>query len=101
MRQQIGKYSVTIWSFNNQIAGYIGLYTANYKRIAQITFYNDGHDVPKNSTSGDIVNLNFPFSKYQVVLDVLRNEDPVWLNYNDINALGTISSSKEPVGEGE
>jgi hypothetical protein len=31
----------------------------------------------------------------------LRNEDPVYISYNETNKLGVISSAKEEVGEGE
>jgi hypothetical protein len=101
MRQRIEKYGYNLWSGDFSISGYLGCYNENYVQIAQIAFYNEGFDVPGNSKTGNLINLNFPISKFNYVIDLLRNEDPVYISYNETNKLGVISSAKEEVGEGE
>lgn len=102
MRQKIGNYGYNIWTMDHSIAGYLGLYTDDFKRIAQIAFINEGHNIHGNFVSENgIVNLNLSINKRDMILDILRNESPVYFSYNSINKNGVLSTSKEPVGEGE
>jgi len=43
--------------------------------------------------------MHFPSAMLQNVLDVLRNETPVYIYF--AQGRGFLSTSKEPVGEGE
>ena len=43
----------------------------------------------------------FGSSYWQPLLDVLRNESPVYFNYSDTSNAAQIYTGNEPVGEGE
>lgn len=95
------KYSATIELFySNSIVG-------------TLRFYADGTTVPSDAlyirSRGYIIYLNFHESQYQNILDILRNEKPVYVSivakygspgdyeYGE----GDIRTGDEPVGEEE
>lgn len=45
--------------------------------------------------------IYYPMSCWSGVLDVLRNESPVYFNYNDTSNAAQIYTGREPVGEEE
>lgn len=50
--------------------------------------------------TGTII-LNYPLSLYSHVVDILRNEKPVFVRFKDGEPTsGSIDTSVEPVGEG-
>lgn len=49
--------------------------------------------------SGSIVRMHFPSTMFQNVLDVLRNEKPVYIYFAQGRVF--LSTLREPVGEGE
>lgn len=51
------------------------------------------------SKSGAIYNVTLDNSKFASIVDILRNEKPVYFHYYETNAL--IKTQKEPVGEEE
>ena len=46
-----------------------------------------------------IIRMHLPSTMFHNVLDVLRNETPVYIDF--AQGRGFLSTSKEPVGEGE
>lgn len=52
-----------------------------------------------DSLLGDIIRMHLPSAMFQNVLDILRNEQPVYIYWAQNR--GFLSTSKEPVGEGE
>ena len=40
-------------------------------------------------------------SMYGHVIDLLRNEKPIYFSYSETSNLGFLRTGKEPVGEGE
>jgi len=56
-------------------------------------FFEDDYE------ANDIIRMHLPSSMFQSVLDVLRNEKPVYVYFAQNR--GFLSTSKEPVGEGE
>ena len=38
---------------------------------------------------------------YAHVIDLLRNEKPIYFSFSDVSKLGFIRTGKEPVGEGD
>lgn len=71
--------------------------------IMQLTFYPDGQKLPENhyDKRNKLVYLRYPMSMYANILDILRNEKPIFCRYNKELNLGFIRTGKEPVGEGE
>jgi hypothetical protein len=71
--------------------------------IGQLVFHPNGAALPADALSGRQVNLHYHLDDFQNVLDLLRNEQPMYLVFagsggGNENALRTTA---EPVGEGE
>ncbi len=73
------------------------------KFILQANFYPDKKRIPENyySTNSNLVYLHYPISMYSDIIDILRNEKPIYFTYSDPTTLGFIRTGKEPIGEGE
>lgn len=69
------------------------------KTIAWIRFNDPGMFFENDSESGGIIRMHLPSAMFQNVLDVLRNEKPVYIYFAQNR--GFLSTSKEPVGEAE
>lgn len=104
----IDKYSVRIWSSrktNNlnpgtALAG-IYLYEGNKYRGYAYFFADDTQLAAPvyHSNTGQIF-VHFNLSQFDGILDMIRNEDPIYLYYYNPSNAG-ISTSAEPVGEAE
>ncbi len=69
--------------------------------VLSCEFYADGGTIPDNRFAGCRVGLAYPWSRFDAVLDVLRNEKPIYYGFIFSAKLGYISTQPEPVGEGE
>ena len=69
------------------------------KTIAWIRFNDPGMFFEDDYESGGIIRMHLPSNMFQNVLDVLRNEKPVYIYFAQNR--GFLSTSKEPVGEAE
>lgn len=97
----ISSYKVVLYGEkgNSTIGAFIHCYH-NDTIVMSCIFYNDENNVPANSKVSK-VDLKYPMSKFTNVLDVLRNEEPVYFGFIDSTKVGYIATSDEPVGEGE
>lgn len=70
---------------------------------AVIRFVNS--DLPENSMevigSKNIYHVYYQLNMYPYVIDILRNEEPLFFYYNHDNHESYITTGDEPVGEGE
>jgi hypothetical protein len=76
----------------------------NGELLVAILFFN--YDASKANRDpvlfgGDRVFLYYHMSMLDTIIDMLRNEEPVYLYYNIDRQLGYLSTSKEEVGEEE
>ncbi|MFC1829338.1 hypothetical protein ACFL0O_06990 [Thermodesulfobacteriota bacterium] len=71
------------------------------RHIAIINFQNE-FNIPHTDDRGTI-SLYYRMEDLTGVIDMLRNEKPIFLHYDDRpkNAQAMLTTSKEPVGEGE
>ena len=71
--------------------------------VVQINFYPDNKSVPENSYDkrNKLVYLRYPMSMYPNVIDLLRNEKPIYFSYSLNLNMGYIRTGKEPIGEGD
>ncbi len=71
--------------------------------VLQANFYPDNKSIPENyhDVNSKLVYLRYPMSMYGHILDILRNEKPIYYSYSESSKLGFIRTGKEPVGEGE
>ena len=71
--------------------------------VLQLTFHPDKKTLPENhyDKRNNLVYLSYPLSMYHNILDILRNEKPIYFRYTEELNIGFIRTGKEPVGEGE
>ena len=70
--------------------------------VANIVFYKEGHAIPDDSaTDTGFVKMHLPYNMYAGVLDILRNEKPIRLDYNALEEKAFLMTDWEPIGEGE
>lgn len=77
----------------------ISLYGADGKTAAFVRFNDPGMAFENDVESGGIIRMHLPSTMFENVLDVLRNEKPVYIYF--AQGRGFLSTSKEPVGEAE
>lgn len=76
----------------------ISLYGPDGKTAAFVRF-NDPGMAFENDADDGIIRMHLPSAMFENVLDILRNEKPVYIYF--AQGRGFLSTSKEPVGEGE
>lgn len=102
MAKVVESYSVL---FYGSPSGYqtnrvqIQLSDANGKTLAWIRFNDPGMFFENDYERGGIIRMHLPSTMFQNVLDVLRNEKPVYIYFVQNRAF--LGTSKEPIGEGE
>lgn len=100
--------------FTTQITSYLVIYSANTFKpriglkngnnfIGQAIFFPNGAALPADfqRVNGQ-VDIHYHLDDYHNLIDLLRNERPVYLNYNGGGAgfENNIRTDPEPVGEG-
>ena len=55
----------------------------------------------KKRPGQDVFDVYYHMDAWAPIIDVLRNEKPVYFNYNDTANTAQMYTGKEPVGEGE
>jgi hypothetical protein len=58
--------------------------------LLQLNFYSEGKRIPENyyDTNSKLVYLRYPLSMYPNILDILRNEKPIYFSYYVGSKLG-------------
>jgi hypothetical protein len=77
----------------------IGLRGSDGKILAHINFNDSDMKFENDSESDGIIKMNLPSAMIENVVDVLRNEKPVYIQF--VHGHGVLQTSLEPVGEGE
>jgi hypothetical protein len=102
-------------AFRKEINSYITIYSANAfnpriwlmandQMMGQLVFFPDGAPLPPDAQRPNgQVDLHYHRQDFQNLIDLLRNEKPIFLNFNGSgpgfeNSVGT---NGETVGEGE
>jgi hypothetical protein len=102
MATEIKKYHIL---FYGSPGGYqtnraqISLYDGSGKTVAYVRFNDPGMFFENDYESGGRIRMHLPSAMFQNVLDVLRNEKPVYIYF--AQGRGFLSTSTEPVGEEE
>lgn len=77
----------------------ISLYDGADKVLAYIRFNDPGMQFENDYQSQGIIRMHLPSTMFENVMDVLRNEKPMYIYFAQNR--GFLSSSPEPVGEAE
>ena len=66
-------------------------------------FYRDPATMPTEDTQSEagFITCNLSWEDFSSVLDLLRNEGPVWVGYSDETRMAWLETQEESVGEGE
>lgn len=102
MATEIMNYHILVYG---SPAGYqtnraqISLYDANNQTAAFLRFNDPGMFFENDSQSGGIITMHLPSAMFENVLDILRNEKPVYIYF--AQGRGFLSTYKEPIGEAE
>ena len=102
MAHTIGSYSVL---FYGSPSGYqtnraqIQLKDTNNKVVAWIRFNDPGQLFEDDYENNGIIRMHLPSAMLDNVIDVLRNEEPVYIYFAANRAF--LGTSSEPIGEGE
>jgi hypothetical protein len=107
----IAKYSANVISPGdpNQFAATVWLFRENGSLLAFLRFYRGGVTMAPNQYRQDLnaAEVSFRFDAYPSVIDLLRNEEPVYFTWFDYSAnvpgrlFGALETSREPIGEHE
>ena len=98
----IDKYKVVLYgedAVTGNLVAFIHCYHGG-KNVMTCEFYSDGSALPQNRYKGGRVGLTYPWSRFSAVLDVLRNEKPLYFGFIMSTKVGYVSTQLEPVGEG-
>jgi hypothetical protein len=98
----IDQYKVVLYG-EDALAGNLLAYIHCYhggKNVMSCEFYADGTALPQNRYKGGRVGLVYPWSRFGAVLDILRNEKPLYFGFILSTKVGYVATHLEPTGEG-
>ena len=102
---EIGRYSVCVnGSGGLRERARIILYDVNLETIGTIIFLKDPDEAKgkeDTQTATGFISIYHSQDLLLSVMDLLRNEKPVYLGYSEKWKTGYITTGQEPVGEGE
>ena len=82
----------------------ISLRDENDELIGAAYFHHSPETMPNTDTqkASGYISCHYPAEHYPQVLDLLRNEKPVYVEFElTAGRVGSIRTNSEPVGEGE
>ena len=92
---RIVQYGTGNWLAIIHLMGTTGEYDA------KLRFKKEGSDIGNAFEQFGVYIVNFSYTQFQGIVDMLRYEKPVYLHYNSDKKLGYLSTVDEPVGEEE
>lgn len=108
---QIANYTANVISPGdpNQFAATVWLLRTDGSVLALVRFYRPGTMMAPNQFRSDLnaAEVSFPYDAFAPMVDLLRNESPVYFTWFDYSAgvpgrmFGVVGTSLEPVGEQE
>jgi hypothetical protein len=102
MAEEVTNYHILVYGskdgyLNNRAQ--ITLYGSANNVLAYLRFKDNGMPFENDYSEAGIIRMHLPSEMFKNVLDILRNEKPMYIYFAQNR--GFLSSSKEPVGEGE
>ena len=105
---EIKKYDISYYAGGKNVRGYpyraiIGLRDETDTFVAAAYFHHSEATMPASDTlkAPGLVSCHYHAADYPQVLDILRNEKPVYVEFDERTNVANIRTSAEPVGEGE
>ncbi|MCW8981380.1 MAG: hypothetical protein OQJ83_08330 [Altibacter sp.] len=100
---QVTTYNYYSWSSRNTTRTNLNLKGSGGK-VCFVNFKEDSvTDLPPATNSGNYYWFYYRESQLEHLIDMLRNEGPVYVHFNDNSGFNNsrIATTDEPVGEGE
>ena len=85
---------------NDSIRAQIHLFDHQNKLVGAIDFFDDGVELPVDSRH-DFIRMALPAGQIHTVVDMLRNEGSIFLEWQEKLRNAYLATSQKPVGEGE
>jgi hypothetical protein len=107
VKHEVGTYEVLLMSHyttsgGGHQVGFVYFYEPSDKYIGYAGIIEDGAPLPSNvQGSNGVLNIYFHEAQLVPMLDTLRNEKPVFVQFNTELKWGSVGTGKEPVGEEE
>ncbi len=80
----------------------IYLFNKDNHAIGSIDFWEEGTTLPADALADNgLIQFSLFMNRYEDVVDMLRNESPVFVAWQESLKNAYIGTSQEPVGEGE
>lgn len=106
---EIKEYTIRHYAGGSNEVGYgyrviMSLIGNNNTAIGAVFFHRTKDTMPAadSKSASNYVSMHYTMDEYPQIVDLLRNEAPLYLNFVEGNFnFGSISTSKEPVGENE
>jgi hypothetical protein len=101
----VDNYLVTVFSGTFTWSQRIFLNGASGRTVAIAYFFEDGVTMPKptgaDPATGDMITLTYRSKRFKDVVDLLRNEKPIYVFFSEEGGYGAIGTFAETVGDAE
>lgn len=77
----------------------IQLFNEDDKLCGLVKFYDDTMQKTDDAIINDVIYMYQPYATFQSVIDTIRNEKPILIDFRMDR--GFLMTSNEPIGEGE
>ncbi|RMG30851.1 MAG: hypothetical protein D6730_02025 [Bacteroidetes bacterium] len=99
---EVKNYAVRMYSDqrDNLVVAQVHLFDEKNKMVGGIDFYSPPAELPSD-TKEPFIKMNMRIDRLFSVVDLLRNEKPIYLEWQEHLHHAYLSTTQEPVGEGE
>ena len=77
------------------------LFSKESKLLGYVNFYEDDMDLPEDEQKEQYIMMHLHLHLLHAVIDALRNEQPAYIVWRKQDNYAYISTTQEPVGEGD
>lgn len=99
--RQFDSYKLTYYSGPDFSLHSVIMLFSGQTVVGRINFMREGFEIRESKELHGIYLLNFHEGQFSEVLDILRNEEPLFIELNASFGVGSIRTSEEPIGEEE
>ena len=71
------------------------------KQVGKLLFHRDDAPAQSNQLEDGVICLHFDLSQLPHLIDLLREEKPLYISFSEASRVGGVMTGAEPVGEGE
>ncbi len=96
--KQFDTYRIQYFSGLQQLTCSISLLSGG-TAVGRVNFFSEGSPLGRNRVRNGISVINYPQSRFSDVIDILRNENPLFINVNESLDAGAIQTDQEPIGD--